>query len=83
MSQVPVARAVGVPSGAFVSWMRQRVSAAGLDPGLIPDEPARFLRISEVVKRSGLSRASLYRLMERGEFPRAVALSEPLEAACS
>ena len=33
-----------------------------------------FLRLPEVRKRVGFSRATIYNLMSRGEFPRAVAL---------
>lgn len=37
-------------------------------------DPA-LLRMREVTKTVGLSRATLYRLMHRGEFPRAVTLT--------
>jgi prophage regulatory protein len=35
----------------------------------------RFVRIKEVVKLTGLSRTSIWRLSRRGGFPRAVMLS--------
>ena len=37
--------------------------------------PDRILRIREVVHRTGLSRPTIYRLVERGEFPHQVQLS--------
>ena len=36
----------------------------------------RFFRIRDVEKFSGLSRASIYRLMHEGKFPRPVRLGE-------
>ena len=36
----------------------------------------RFFRIRDVEKFSGLSRASIYRLMREGKFPRPVRLCE-------
>ena len=36
----------------------------------------RFLRIDDVVKFTGLSKPSIYRLMREGSFPRAVRLGE-------
>ena len=36
----------------------------------------RFFRIRDVEKFSGLSRASIYRLMREGKFPRPVRLGE-------
>ncbi|NOD78910.1 AlpA family transcriptional regulator [Ruegeria sp. HKCCD4332] len=35
----------------------------------------RILRITEVIERTGLSRASIYRLMKSGDFPKRVKLS--------
>jgi prophage regulatory protein len=37
--------------------------------------PAKVLRCAEVVDRTGLSRATIYRRMEDGEFPRCRRLS--------
>lgn len=34
-----------------------------------------LLRMAEVTRTVGLSRATIYRLMDRGEFPRAVPLT--------
>jgi hypothetical protein len=73
--QVPVSRAVGVPTADFLDWMRKCVQAGGGDPSTIRDEPARFLRMSELVERSGLSEATIYRLMRIGQFPQAVPLT--------
>ncbi|MCU0670974.1 MAG: AlpA family transcriptional regulator [Myxococcota bacterium] len=36
--------------------------------------PRRLLRLPEVIERTGLSRTSIYRAMQAGEFPRAVPL---------
>ena len=36
----------------------------------------RFFRIRDVEKFTGLSRASIYRLMREGKFPRPVRLAE-------
>lgn len=36
----------------------------------------RFLKIDEVVDRTSISRATIYRLMDSGEFPRRIALSK-------
>ena len=36
----------------------------------------RLIRIDEVLKRTGLSRSSLYRKMKTGDFPANVALGE-------
>ena len=39
-------------------------------------EPERILRIRTVLARSGLSRSTLYRKMEKGTFPKQVRISE-------
>lgn len=36
----------------------------------------RALRIDSVIDRTGLSKTHLYRLIERGQFPRSIKLSE-------
>lgn len=36
----------------------------------------RFIRLPEVIERSGLSRRTIYRKMAAGEFPRSVALGD-------
>lgn len=36
----------------------------------------RFLRIGTVLKLTGLSRSTLYRKVQRGEFPKQIKLSE-------
>lgn len=38
--------------------------------------PDRFLRLPEVLSRTGLTRSTLYRRIETGRFPRQVAISE-------
>jgi prophage regulatory protein len=40
------------------------------------DSPERILRIKTVLERTGLSRATLYRKIEAGTFPRQVKISE-------
>ena len=37
---------------------------------------ARYLRIAEVIDKTGLSRRTIYRKMEAGTFPKTVKLSE-------
>ncbi len=39
-------------------------------------EPERILRIRTVLARSGLSRSTLYRKMEKGTFPKQIRISE-------
>ncbi|HEX7783170.1 MAG TPA: AlpA family transcriptional regulator [Sphingobium sp.] len=38
--------------------------------------PDRFLRIDTVLHRTGLSRATLYRKVQQGTFPRQIKLAE-------
>jgi prophage regulatory protein len=38
--------------------------------------PDRFLRLKAVLERTGLSRATLYRKVQEGAFPRQVQISE-------
>jgi prophage regulatory protein len=40
----------------------------------------RFLRLPEVITRVGLSRSQVYRLMERGAFPKSIKLSSATAA---
>jgi len=40
------------------------------------NSPDRILRIKVVLDRTGLSRSTLYRKIERGHFPRQVKISE-------
>lgn len=40
------------------------------------DAPDRILRIKTVLERTGLSRSTLYRKIERGHFPRQVKIAE-------
>lgn len=37
-------------------------------------EPRIFLRIDEVIRRSGLGKSTIYALMKKGEFPACVSL---------
>lgn len=43
------------------------------------DSPVRILRLKTVLERTGLSRSTLYRMMNEGTFPRALRIS----ARCS
>ena len=40
------------------------------------ERPDRILRIKTVLQRTGLSRSTLYRKIERGAFPRQIKISE-------
>lgn len=40
------------------------------------DTPDRILRLNAVLDRTGLSRATLYRKMESGTFPRQIKIAE-------
>ena len=39
----------------------------------------RFIRLPEVLTRTGYGRTSIYRKMEEGSFPRSIKLGGPLE----
>ena len=41
----------------------------------MPDTPDCFLRLNAVLERTGLSRSTLYRKMERGTFPKNIKIS--------
>ena len=40
-----------------------------------PERPERFLRLSSVLRLTGLSRSTLYRKIQNGTFPRQLKLS--------
>jgi len=40
------------------------------------DDRSRILRLCSVLERTGLTRSTLYRKIERGSFPRQVKISE-------
>lgn len=40
------------------------------------EDPDRILRITSVLKRTGLSRSALYRRIEKGTFPEQVQISD-------
>ena len=42
---------------------------------IIPSTPVSLLRMPEIVRRTGLSRSTVYRMVERGEFPGPVQLT--------
>lgn len=74
-TKLPDGRAVAWPSTSVIRWMRARIVASGGDPNDIPDEPGALWRLDTVAARTGLSRATLYRMAARGEFPAPVRLS--------
>ena len=41
-----------------------------------PSDSGRFLRINDVIATVGLSRATIYRLMDAGDFPKSKALTK-------
>jgi predicted DNA-binding transcriptional regulator AlpA len=67
-------RAVAWASHSIAAWMRERIVAARGDPSIVPEEPFRFLRLPEVVARTGLARSSIYRRIGEGTFPAPVIL---------
>lgn len=79
---LPGGRAVAWPSTAVLAWLRNRVAASGGDPAVIPDEPTAMWRIPEVERRTGLSRATVYRMAGAGEFPKPIRLSVRAQNAC-
>ena len=47
---------------------------------IITNKPKhRFIRLSEVLSRTGFGRTSIYRKMEEGSFPKSVKLGGPLK----
>lgn len=42
---------------------------------MTPDSQDRFLRLNAVLDRTGLSRATLYRKMQTGTFPRQIRIA--------
>ena len=49
----------------------------GATPGPIAPashSPERFLRLTEVIARTGLSRSTIYAFIQRGEFPSSIPL---------
>jgi len=47
---------------------------------IITNKPKhRFIRLSEVLNRTGYGRTSIYRKMEEGSFPKSVKLGGPLK----
>jgi predicted DNA-binding transcriptional regulator AlpA len=62
-------------STQLAAWARAQLIAQGLDGSEVPNEPFRFIRLKEVVKRTGLSRATIYRRVADGKFPKPVSLN--------
>jgi prophage regulatory protein len=42
---------------------------------MIQQQPDRFLRLKEVLRRTSLSRATLYRKIQKGTFPKQVRIA--------
>ncbi|HTV77220.1 MAG TPA: AlpA family phage regulatory protein [Steroidobacteraceae bacterium] len=59
-------------SDDILNFMRDRVRESGGDPASIQQEPSSFLRIRDVVRRVGVSRAQVYRMIARNQFPKPV-----------
>ena len=73
--QIPrFTRVVAWTSNAILKWQRERVAEAGGDPTSIKDEPFRFMRLPEVIDRTGLARSTIYRRMASQTFPRQIPL---------
>lgn len=70
--QIP--RVVAWTSSAILEWQRERLAEAGGDPTSIKDEPFRFMRLPEVIDRTGLARSTIYRRMASHTFPRQIPL---------
>lgn len=49
-------------------------------PAVTSPPPPSLLRISDVQRRTGLSRGTIYRLVAAGEFPRQIRLTEATTA---
>lgn len=47
---------------------------------VLQEKVRRALRLQQVVERTGLSKTHIYRLMQRGQFPAPVRLSERVVA---
>lgn len=47
-----------------------------IDPNLPPDQLGPSLRLPEVKRETGLSKATIYRKIKAGEFPKPVPLSD-------
>ena len=50
---------------------------------ITPKQKHRFIRLNEVLSRTGYGRTSIYRKMEEGEFPKSVKLGGPLKDPCA
>ena len=70
--RLDVPRAVRWPSTQVVQWLRARLAAAGADVADVPDMPFRFLALPAVMEMTGLSSASIYRMMGEKTFPRGI-----------
>ena len=67
-------RATGIPNTLVYAWLRQNAVEVGSDPAAYPDPPFRMMRPDEAAQVCGISTATLYRMVERGSFPRPVPL---------
>ena len=76
-AQPTTSRAVAWPNSVVLNWMRQRILDAGGNAECVPTEPFAFWRIGEVARRTGLGKATLYRKIAEGTFPKGVPLGSP------
>lgn len=74
-AQARAPRAVGWPSPPVLEWLRSRLTASGGDPSVVPDEPFRFMRLTEIEARTGLKRSAIYKYIAAGKFPAPVSLT--------
>lgn len=58
----------------ITEWQRACVERSGGDPNKVPEMPFQFLRLPEVIRRTGLPRSTIYRKMSEGKFPKPVKL---------
>jgi predicted DNA-binding transcriptional regulator AlpA len=58
----------------IIEFQRRILRDGGQDPGLIPDEPFRFIALPELRSRLSLSTTTIYRAMAAGKLPRPVTL---------
>lgn len=63
---------------AVVTFINRPTPAPATSPASLPPAPDRILRLRTVTDRVGLSRATIYRRMLRGEFPASVPLGGSL-----
>jgi hypothetical protein len=70
------------PSTVVTDFQKKLAVSQGEDPNSVPDLPYRNLRLPAVCALLGVSQSALYRMIEKGLFPRGKPIDMPaLEAA--